>query len=250
MIPKITALAITFNEEKNIQRYIESLDFADEIIIIDSFSEDNTVEIAQKMGAIVYQNKFDDFSSQKNFALSKANYDWIVFFDLDEYISEELKNEIIENLKKSDENIIYCVKRQNIFLGEQIKFGNLKNDKVARVFHKKNTFFDGAVHEKLVKNAKKNILENKVIHKTYNSFDGYNAKLNLYSKLLADNLYLKKFKPNTIHFIFKPFFQFLWQYIFKLGFLDGKKGFVLAYLHSFAVFKTYLQLWMKYRRIN
>lgn len=250
MTPKITALAITLNEENNIERYINSLDFVDEIIIVDSFSSDKTVEIAERLNAKVYKNTFKDFSSQRNFALSKASNDWVLFFDLDEYITPELKQEIMENITNPKSNVAFYFKRQFNFLGKKINFGGWQNDKVARLFNRTKCSYEGLVHESLKINGNSTKLKQKLNHESYTTFDQYNAKLNLYSKLQAEKLYAKKQKPNAYHFLFRPFYRFVWQYIYRLGFLDGKEGFILAYVHSFSVFKRYLQLWMKYRKLE
>lgn len=250
MTPKITALAITLNEEQNIERYIKSLNFADEIIIVDSFSTDKTVEIAKNLNVKVIQNKFVDFSSQRNFAIEQASNDWILFFDLDEYVTDELQKEILENISKPNDKVAFFVKRQFNFLGKKINFSGWQNDKAARVFNKNFCTFDGLVHESLKIEGQSGKLKHKLNHESYNTFDSYNAKLNLYSKLQAEKLYAKKLKPNAYHFIFRPFYRFSWQYIYRLGFLDGKEGFVLAYVHGFAVYKRYLQLWMKYRKLE
>lgn len=250
MTPKITALAITLNEEQNIERYIKSLHFADEIIIVDSFSNDKTVEIAESLNVKVIQNKFVDFSSQRNFAINQASNDWILFFDLDEYVTDDLRNEIIENISTPNGKVAFFIKRQFNFLGKKINFGGWQNDKAARVFNKKYCKFEGLVHESLKIDGQFGKLKHKLNHESYNSFDLYNAKLNLYSKLQAEKLYAKKLKPNAYHFLFRPFYRFTWQYVYRLGFLDGKEGFILAYVHGFAVFKRYLQLWMKYRKLD
>lgn len=250
MTPKITALAITLNEEQNIERYIKSLHFADEIIIVDSFSNDKTVEIAKNLNVKVIQNKFIDFSSQRNFAINQASNDWILFFDLDEHVTDDLRNEIIENISTPNGKVAFFIKRQFNFLGKKINFGGWQNDKAARIFNKNFCTFDGLVHESLKIKGQSGKLKQKLNHESYNSFDLYNAKLNLYSKLQAKKLYTKKLKPNAYHFLFRPLYRFTWQYVYRLGFLDGKEGFILAYVHGFAVFKRYLQLWMKYRKLE
>lgn len=112
----ISALAITFNEVQNVEAYLERLSFADEIIIVDSFSSDGTKELAEKMGARVVQRKFDHFSNQRNFALSLAKHDWVVFFDLDERINDDLVLEIKEKVNSQAQLDGYYVKRQYFFL--------------------------------------------------------------------------------------------------------------------------------------
>ena len=132
MKPKITALAITFNEEENVKRYVESLSFADEILFIDSQSTDKTIALAEELGVKVIQRKFDDFSNQRNFAISHAKNDWIVFFDLDEIISPELEEEIIESVANPKNHVAFFAKRNFYFMGEHIKYGGWQNDKAIR----------------------------------------------------------------------------------------------------------------------
>jgi len=247
---KISALAITLNEEDNVARYVESLSFVDEIIFIDSGSTDNTVAIAQKMGVKVIEHTFENFSDQRNFGIKQAKNDWILFFDLDEIVSEKLKNEIVSNVNNPGKNVAYSVRRNYYFMGKLIKFGGWQNDKVIRCFNKNFCDFKGLVHEKVAANGHVAKLKNTLNHYSYKSFDNYNDKLNKYSQLQATNLFEKGVKPNAYHFIIRPLYRFLWQYFFRLGILDGKEGFILAYVHSFSVFKRYLQLWMMYRKIE
>jgi glycosyltransferase involved in cell wall biosynthesis len=249
--PKITALAITLNEEENVKCYVESLSFVDEIIFIDSFSTDRTVEIAREMGVIVIQNKFENFSSQRNFGISQAKNEWITFFDLDEIVTPELAKEILKVVVSDSPFIGYYVKRNFYFLGKLIRFGGWQKDKVIRIFNKKFCRYNGnLVHEVIITNGKVANLKNSVNHFSYKSFDNYNNKLNHYSKLQAESLYRKNKRPNAYHFFIRPLYRFFWQYFYRLGFIDGKTGFVLAYVHSFSVFKRYLQLWMRYRQID
>lgn len=250
MKSKITALAITLNEEENVKQYVESLSFADEIIFVDSNSTDKTVEIAESMGVKVIQRTFDNFSNQRNFAIEQAKNDWIMFFDLDEIVTPKLEAEINSVTTSPTDCVAYYVKRNFHFLGKQIKYGGWQSDKAIRVFHKGYCKYNGLVHETVAATGKVGFLKERVNHFSYRTFDNYNNKLNLYSKLQAESLYLKNKRPNAYHFFIRPKYRFLWQYIYRLGFLDGKEGFVLAYVHAFSVFKRYLQLWMMYRKIE
>lgn len=250
MTPKISALAITYNEEENVKRYVESLSFVDEILFIDSQSTDNTVIIAKELGAKVIERPFDNFASQRNYGIMQAKNDWILFFDLDEIITDELKTEILNKVKNPKKNVAFSIKRNYYFMGKPIKYGGWQNDKVIRCFNKNHCEFEGLVHEKVVAHGSVSKLKNTLNHYSYKSFDNYNDKLNKYSQLQAKQLFEKGTKPNAYHFIIRPFYRFLWQYFFRLGILDGKEGFILAYVHSFSVFKRYLQLWMMYRKIE
>ena len=136
MKPKITALAITLNEEENVKRFVQSLSFADEIIFIDSYSTDATVALAKELGVTVIQRQFDDFSTQRNFALQQAKNDWIVFFDLDEHISPELEKEITTITTSSNDCVAFYVKVNFFFMGKLIKHGGWNNNKAIRVFNK------------------------------------------------------------------------------------------------------------------
>lgn len=251
MTPKITALAITLNEEENVKRYVQSLSFADEIIFVDSNSTDATASIAEKMGVRVIARDFDDFSTQRNFAIKQSKNDWIVFFDLDEYLTPKLQEEILRAVSSPNDCTAFYVKRNFFFLGKQIKFGGWQSDKAVRLFNKNHCSFNGnLVHEGIVTSGKSKLLKESINHYSYKTFRTYKSKLKQYSKLQAESLYKENKRPNIYHFIIRPIYRFLWQYIYRLGFLDGKEGIVLAYLHAYSVYNRYLQLWRMYRRIE
>ena len=142
-IPKISALAITLNEEKNVKRYIESLSFADEIIFVDSQSTDKTAEIAEQMGVKVIQRKFDNFSNQRNYAIDQAKNDWIVFFDLDEIMTVELEKEIVETIISKTNKVAFFIRRNFFLFNKHLKHGGFQNDKAIRLFNKKHCTYDG-----------------------------------------------------------------------------------------------------------
>lgn len=248
---KITGIAITLNEAHNIEKYIASLWFVDEIVIVDSFSSDNTVALAKKHEKVtVYQRTFDNFSAQKNYAISKATNNWVTFFDLDEEVTPQLATEIIETFKNPSA-IAYYVKRDFYFMGKRIKYSGLQNDFIIRFFNKNNCKYNAnLVHETLEANGKTEKLKNSLPHHTYKSFDDYTSKMHQYSALQAKMLYKKGKKPNYYHFLFRPFYRFWNQFIFRLGVLDGKEGFILAYVSAFSVFKRYVNLWLLYRKID
>ena len=247
----ISALAITYNEEENIESFIKSLSFADEIIIVDSGSTDKTLELARQYEIKIVNRTFDNFSAQKNFALQQAKHDWIVFFDLDEVISEELAEEIKQKTLLVSNTKAYKVKRNFYFMGKRIKYSGFQNDSVVRLFKKEVCSYNtNLVHETLNVNGTIETLKHRSDHFTYKSFDLYNQKLTQYSKLQAKMLYQKNVRPSLYHFLVRPWFRFFHQYVIKLGILDGKEGFILAYLSAFSVFKRYLYLWTMYRKIE
>lgn len=247
----ISAIAITYNEEINIESYIESLSFADEIIIVDSFSTDKTIELAKHYDVKIIQNPFENFSAQKNFAIAQATYDWVVFFDLDEKVPEALADEIVATVNSKRPLKVYNVKRDFYFMGKRIKYSGFQTDVSVRLFNKNYCNYNGSpVHETIQTDEKIGLLKQAVQHHTYKSFDNYNEKLSLYSKLQAQALYKKNLRPNLYHFMFRPWYRFMHQYFLRLGFLDGKEGFIISYIHAFSVFKRYIQLWAMYRKID
>ncbi len=249
--PKITALAITLNEAEVLPDFLKSLDFVDEIIIVDSHSTDDTVAIAKQFKKVkVFERTFDNFSAQKNFAISKASHEWVLFFDPDEEITPKVKAEILETLKNPKADAYYF-RRQLYFMGKKIKYSGFQTDWVIRLFKKECGKYDGnLVHETLKVTGTTGKLKTRVPHHTYKSFDDYTGKLHRYSRLQAQMLYEKKKKPNLSHFLFRPLYRFWHQYILRLGILDGKEGFILAYINAFSVFKRYVNLWLMYRKIN
>ena len=250
-LPKISAVAITLNEESALPAFLKSLDFVDEIILVDSYSTDNTVAVAKENNKVtVFERSFDNFSAQKNFAISKANNNWVVFFDPDEEITSELTSEILNELI-NPKAIAYQVNRTFYFMGKRIKYSGLQNDYVIRLFHKNHCKYNGnLVHETMEADGEVRKLKTKVPHYTYKSFDDYTGKMHKYSALKAQMLYKKGKKPNAYHFFFRPWYRFVNQYFFKLGILDGTEGFILAYVSAFSVFKRYVNLWLLYRNID
>jgi glycosyltransferase involved in cell wall biosynthesis len=248
---KISALVITLNEAEVIEDFIKSLWFADEIIIIDSYSDDDTVSLASQHEKVtVLKRNFDNFSEQKNYAILRANNDWAVFFDPDEEVTKDMAEEILDTLK-APKAIAYYVKRELYFMGKRIKYSGFQTDWVIRIFKKEHCQFNGdLVHETLDANGIKAKLKTRLPHHTYKNFDEYTSKLHRYSALQARMMYEKKKKPNLFHFLFRPCYRFWHQYLIRLGILDGKEGFILAYINAFSVFKRYVNLWLLYRKIN
>ncbi len=248
---KISALAITLNEETHIENYIKNLWFADEIIIVDSYSTDATVVLAEQFEKVtVYRRPFDNFSAQKNFAISQASNDWVTFFDLDEMVTPQLAREIVEVSQNPAANA-YFVKREYNFMGKRIKYSGFQTDWVIRLFNKNFCRYNAnLVHELIEAEGETGKLTNRLPHYTYKSFDHYTGKLYQYSGLQAQMLFEKGKRPNLYHFLFRPWYRFWYQYVVRLGILDGREGFILAYVSAFSVFKRYANLWLLHQRIE
>lgn len=236
---KLTAIIPTFNEESNIDAVISSVIFADEIIIVDSFSTDNTLNIAKKYDVRIIQRNYKNSASQKNWAIPQATHNWILIVDADERVSEELKDEIIYTLKKTKKNCGFWIRRENHFMGKKINFSGWQNDKVFRLFTKNFRYETKSAHAQVITNGNNKILKNKLIHYTFKSYNHYKNKINQYAIWQAEDFIKTKNSINTFHFYIKPVFRFLKHYIFMLGILDGKAGFQLSFLQAYGVYLRY-----------
>ncbi len=242
---KVSGAIITFNEEKNIQEVLGCFDFCDEIIVVDSFSADKTVELAlQNPKVKVIQNKFEDFTKQRNLAIDAAKNDWILFLDGDERITPELRDEIISELNQSDKNEAYYFYRKFFFAGKPIHYSGTQTDKNFRLFRKSKCRYigDKKVHETLEVHGNVGVLKHKLLHYSVSSYDSYRNKMLHYGELKGKELYERGKKFSRLTQILKTAFKFLKTYILRLGILDGKEGFQLAFLQTLSVFETYNSL--------
>jgi glycosyltransferase involved in cell wall biosynthesis len=241
---KISAIIPTLNEEIHITDAIKSVSFADEIIVIDSFSTDKTIEIAEKLNVKIIKRKFDDFSSQKNFAIEQAKYDWIFILDADERVTPEVEKEIIEAVKDPKDFVGFYVRRSFYFSGKKVNYSGFQSDKVIRLFLKEHCKYAGLVHEKITFNGKISFLNNKLNHFSYRNYDHYISKLNHYAAIRAKELYEKGNKVNIYHVMIKPAARFFIHFIVRLGFLDGFTGFLVAKTQAYGVLTRYIKLWL------
>lgn len=241
-MPKISALIITLNEAKNIGFVIENLSFTDEIIVIDSFSEDDTVSIASAYPNVkVFKHEFQDFTQQRNYALGKANFEWILFLDADERVPEPLQKEILDTVNQKYAADAYFFYRKFIFQGKPLHFSGWQTDKNIRLFKKNKAKYTEKrlVHEVLRVDGTISSLKNKLIHHSYQDYDSYRNKMINYARLKAKELHHKGLKPNAFHYYVKPFYKFMHAYVIRLGILDGRKGFIICYLNALSVYKRY-----------
>ena len=239
----ITATIITLNEQKNIARSIKSLRFADEIIVIDSFSSDDTVKIAQDLGAQVYQNNFNGFGQQKNFAAQRANSKWILNIDADEEVDITLQKSIIDFIKNHDSPNIAAVNRRTNYCNQWIYHGGWYPDVLPRLYQKDTaSWSEPNVHEKLISNdpnMNPPILNGHLNHYSFPTIKTQIETNIKYAKLGAKTL-LKRKRPLLITAMIKPFGKFIECYIIKKGFLDGVAGLIIAINASYSIFMKYI----------
>lgn len=243
-MPLVGVLVLTYNEADNIKDCLESIKWADEIVIVDSFSADKTIEISKDYTDNIYQRKFDDFSSQRNFGLEKIQSEWVLVLDADERISDELKNEIKKELLAPGFEG-YRLPRKNYFLGKWIKYCGWYPDYCLRLFKKTNVKYSGLVHESLIIQGSTGNLKNALIHFTYRNLAHYLNKANHYTTLWAEERFQKGKKVGILKVILRPLVEFLKKYLFKAGLLSGAQGLILSILSSYYQFLKLAKLWEK-----
>ncbi|MBC3759546.1 glycosyltransferase family 2 protein [Hyunsoonleella sp. SJ7] len=242
---QISALLITFNEEKHIDAVIENIDFADEIIVVDSFSTDETlIKLKGFPRVTVISRTFENFADQRNYAIDQAKYDWILFIDADERIPENLRQEILNVVKNTDEIVAYMFKRRFFFNEKVMRFSGLQSDTTYRLFRKGYAKYDEnkIVHENLIVDGKSAVLKHYMLHYCYTSNADYKRKMEYYASLKAKELYNKGKKVNLLHLILRPVYKFITNYVVRLGFLDGIEGFNVCYLSAYGVWHRYKEL--------
>jgi glycosyltransferase involved in cell wall biosynthesis len=266
----VSVLIPTKNEEKNIAECLQSVLWASEIIVFDSFSDDKTLEIARQMGAKIVQREFDNFSAHKNWAIDNIDFkhEWILIVDADERITEELTKEIKTLFQNNLKLNGYYIARQNWFAGKWIRHGGWYPDWHCRLLRIGYARYESRiVHEHILLEGQAGFLKNPLIHYDYKGIERYFDRHNTYSSMEAVEIYRTLQLPATqsnqlIPSLFsksparrrflkniayrylpaRPLFKFFWMYIFKLGFLDGFIGFRYCLLHTFYDYQISLKL--------
>jgi glycosyltransferase involved in cell wall biosynthesis len=250
---KLTAIIPVGNEEHNIEGVLKSVSFADEVMVVDSFSTDNTVELAKKYTNFIIQREYNYSASQKNWAIPQASHEWILIIDADERVTPELQKEIQEILKNPpSENIAgYWIFRENYFMGKKVLFSGWQNDKVIRLFRKSSCRYeDKMVHAEITTNGKIGYLKKRFYHNKYISFDRHIQKLNRYANWQAIDYDKKTGALTPFHFVIKPCWSFFKHYFIQQGFRDGVVGITIAFLQSYSVFTRYVKIWLLRRGLK
>ncbi len=244
-MPKLSALLIVYNEIKHLPDVIDTLSFADEIIAVDSFSTDGTYEALQEDSRVqVFQKKFEDYASQRNYAISKATYNWILFLDADERISNELREEIQKIIRSANPKAAYYFYRKCMFKDKPLLFSGYQTDKIYRLFQKDKVQYipSRLVHEDLKVKGESGILKHKLLHYFYEDYNSYKGKMVAYGKLKGKELYLKGERYSVLKRYLRPFYKFINHYIIRLGILDGKKGWIISKLNALSATERYKEL--------
>ena len=243
---KISAILITYNEDIHINAVLENVKFADEIIVVDSFSTDGTIEkIKEHPNVKLIQRPFLNYTDQKSYALEQATNDWVIFLDADERIPDRLRNEILATVNSSETTAdAYYFYRTFMFKNKVLHFSGWQSDKNYRLFKKSKVHFteERIVHETLVVDGESDVLKNKLVHYSYKNYEDYKGKMIKYGQMKAVEELKKDYAPNFYHFVFRPFYKFFNHYILRFGILDGKKGVIICYLNALGVYSRYKEL--------
>ena len=241
---KISATIITLNEEENLDRCLNSLkDVVDEMIVVDSGSQDRTLEIAADYGARIFTRAWTHYSEQKNFAASQASSDWILSIDADESLGPELKSEIARLKSAEAQADAYQFSRMAFYLGRWIKHSGWYPDYKIRLYLKNKAAWQGSfVHESLLVNGTVAQLKGHLLHYTCNSLSEHLIRLDRYTSLAAEELYLNGNSGGYFQLLFSPPLTFIRTYLVKSGFRDGRHGYLIACLASFYNFMKYAKL--------
>jgi glycosyltransferase involved in cell wall biosynthesis len=266
ILPAVTlsVVIITHNEEANLRRTLESVmplvcDGKGEIIVVDSGSTDRTVEIAKSFGAKVFAEEWKGFAAQKNSAIDKATGDWILSLDADEEVGDEARQFIDLHFTAflsifADAEAV-CFNRRNYFVGRWIRFGGFYPDSKVRLFRRgSGSFEDRLVHEDVRIGAGKKVVDPNLdydertdvhlVHHSYPTLSDYIEHMNRYSSLGAEMVVAKgKVRFSTINIVFRPLATFIYNYFFRLGFLDGREGLLLHLYHAVYVSWKYAKAW-------
>lgn len=225
----LSVIIITKNEAQSIEPCLKSISWADEIIVVDSASQDETASICKKYGAKVFQNDWRGFGKQKNYALSKATCDWVLSLDADERVTPQLENEIKNVIASSETNIAWEIPRLSSLCGKYIQHCGWRPDRVTRLFMRAHAnFSDDIVHEKLIANGKVGVLKNNLLHESIDNIDEMLSKMNQYTSAGALILFEKNQKTSLTKAILKAFWAFFRCYVLRAGFLDGREGFIIS----------------------
>ncbi|MEK7502613.1 MAG: glycosyltransferase family 2 protein [Patescibacteria group bacterium] len=255
----ISAVVLTRNEEKNIGDCLESLKWCDEIVVIDDFSEDKTVEEiknlkikSQKLNSkvkILERHLIGDYAAQRNYGLSIAKGEWIFFVDSDERVSPSLREEIIQ-LSNNPINQYdgFYIKRRDFIWGRELRYGETANIKLLRLARKNIGEWRGKVHEVWNVKGETGELKNPLLHYPHQTISEFLREINYYSDLRSKELYDSGIKSNFLSIVIYTKGKFIINYFIKLGFLDGIPGLVLALLMSFHSFLARGKLWNLWQR--
>jgi len=239
----LSAALITKNEARNIRRCLDFLKWTDEIVLVDTGSQDETVRIAREYGCEVYNIEWEGFGPAKQYAVDRTSNLWVLVVDADEVVTPELRDSIRGILREPVYNG-YTIRRKSFYLGKPIQYCGWGNDYVLRLFHKNHGRFDEKrVHESIHIEGKPGVIDAPLLHYTYPTVGDHVRKMELYAGLSAMRKYEQSRSVTLAGAIIRGIMKFFKMYGLQLGFMDGKPGLVLSLNSAYGVYLKYLNLW-------
>jgi len=231
---KLTVIVLSFNVEDRIADCLSSVSWADEVLVVDSFSTDRTPEIADNFADRVLQHEYANYAAQHNWAIPRASHEWVLIVDSDERVTDELRDEIRHLLQRPPDREGYVINRNNYLMGRRIKHAGWGKDKELRLFRRDiGRFAEKRVHAPM--NLKDiGILDGRLEHDSITSMAAWVAKINRYSGWKAEDKFEKQTRLPVLHLVLRPPWRFFKDFIFRLGILDGWRGFLIAAMSAFA----------------
>jgi glycosyltransferase involved in cell wall biosynthesis len=244
-VTRLSVTIVTFNEEERLRACLESVTWADEIVVVDAESTDKTVALAREFTDRVWVRPWPGFAVQKNFAIEQATGDWVLSLDADEQVTPELRHRIGLVLGADGPADGYSVPRRNIFWDAWVRHGGLYPDYQLRLFRRRAGRFVGdAVHESLSVDGRVERIAEALLHHSYRGIEDFVQRSNRYSSLAAKDWIDQGRRVGMADLVLRPLGRFLSMYIMRLGFLDGWRGFVLAVLYADYVFLRMAKTWL------
>jgi glycosyltransferase involved in cell wall biosynthesis len=249
MAPRLSVAVITLDEAHRLRRCLESVAWADELVVVDAESHDKTVQVAREFTDRVIVRPWAGFAAQKNFALEQTAGDWILSLDADEEAAPELRDEITAIVGGAASHDGYAVRRRNVFLDRWIRHGGLYPDWQVRLFRRgRGRFVDRPVHESVAVTGTVSRLTGHLVHRSYEGVSDFIERANRYSSLAAEQRIREGGRVGAGDLVLRPLGRFLSMYVIKRGFLDGRRGLLLATLYAYYVFMRSAKAWEGTRR--
>ena len=245
MLPKISVLLPTFNNAEIVRATLESICWADEILVVDSFSTDHTLDICREYGARIIQHEYIQSSKQKNWAIPQCAHEWVLQMDTDEVLEQGAKEEILQRVAAAPADVhAFSLPRKNHVLGKWVKTANLYPDLQTRVFRRDvGRFEDKEVHAHLTVPGKIEVLDHNVMHYGMTSISKQLSNVDRYSRYQADELRKRGKRFRLSQLLLRPFAVFSYYYFWRLGFTSGYRGLLVSAVNATYDFWTHAKLW-------
>jgi len=244
MREKLTILVPTFNCERTLRQCLQSARWADELLVVDSFSRDGTLAIAQEFADRVLQHEYVNSAAQKNWAIPQARHEWVMVLDSDEHIPDPLRQQIQQALEAPGDADAFRVRRRSYFFGRLIRHSGWQNDRLVRLFRRDRGRYEPfRVHADVTVPGPVEDLDACLMHDPYEDFSDYLDTLDRYTTWAAEDLLARGRRAHWYTFLLRPGFSLVRNYVLRGGFLDGLQGLLLCHLSAFYVLVKYAKLW-------